>query len=215
MSEIRAIQTSYQGYRFRSRLEARWAVFFDACRLRWSYEGEGFVIPGHGCYLPDFFLPGLDTGLFVEVKPDQYEPSRGEVEMWSAFSKQIGKALLLASGPPAAKPFACATEGAWEASAVLVGDDGAVILRRGASAAEVAHSAPLRAIRAARGARFEHGEGPDTELTNWTLADDLIAGLKQRVNEAIAARDEEAAIEAHAELIEEEVRQWAPWKMQA
>jgi hypothetical protein len=29
-TEIKAIETSYKGYRFRSRLEARWAVFFDA-----------------------------------------------------------------------------------------------------------------------------------------------------------------------------------------
>ena len=31
MREIKAIQTEYNGYLFRSRLEARWAVFFDAC----------------------------------------------------------------------------------------------------------------------------------------------------------------------------------------
>ena len=29
MSDIKAIETYYKGYRFRSRLEARWAVFFD------------------------------------------------------------------------------------------------------------------------------------------------------------------------------------------
>ena len=27
--EIKAIETIYNGYKFRSRLEARWAVFFD------------------------------------------------------------------------------------------------------------------------------------------------------------------------------------------
>ena len=27
---IKAIETEYNGYKFRSRLEARWAVFFDA-----------------------------------------------------------------------------------------------------------------------------------------------------------------------------------------
>ena len=30
MSSIQVIETAYKGYRFRSRLEARWAVFFDA-----------------------------------------------------------------------------------------------------------------------------------------------------------------------------------------
>jgi hypothetical protein len=35
------IPTRYKGYHFRSRLEARWAVFFDALGLRWQYEVEG------------------------------------------------------------------------------------------------------------------------------------------------------------------------------
>lgn len=38
MSEIKPIQTRYKGYHFRSRLEARWAVFFDALGIAWKYE---------------------------------------------------------------------------------------------------------------------------------------------------------------------------------
>lgn len=34
--------TPYKGYWFRSRLEARWAVFFDTLGLKWLYEPEGF-----------------------------------------------------------------------------------------------------------------------------------------------------------------------------
>jgi hypothetical protein len=67
-NQIRAIETHYKGYRFRSRLEARWAVFFDAVGLRWRYETEGFVCGEGPCYLPDFYLP--DADLYVEVKPD-------------------------------------------------------------------------------------------------------------------------------------------------
>jgi hypothetical protein len=52
---IKPIETSYQGYRFRSRLEARWAVFFDTLGLAWEYEPEGYVLDGHP-YLPDFKL---------------------------------------------------------------------------------------------------------------------------------------------------------------
>lgn len=37
---IKAIETSYKGYRFRSRTEARWAVFFDALGVRWEYEAH-------------------------------------------------------------------------------------------------------------------------------------------------------------------------------
>jgi len=39
---VRPIETKYKGYRFRSRLEARWAVFFDTLGLKWWYEPEGF-----------------------------------------------------------------------------------------------------------------------------------------------------------------------------
>lgn len=40
---IKASQPSYSGYKFRSRLEARWAVFFTALGLQWVYEPEGLV----------------------------------------------------------------------------------------------------------------------------------------------------------------------------
>ena len=64
---IKAIQTRYDGCLFRSRLEARWAVFFNHLGLRWRYEPEGFEMPGFR-YLPDFFLPDWDV--YLEVKPD-------------------------------------------------------------------------------------------------------------------------------------------------
>ena len=57
MSEFKAIQTEYKGYLFRSRLEARWAVFFDAMGIEWEYEPEGIVLSDGTNYLPDFYLP--------------------------------------------------------------------------------------------------------------------------------------------------------------
>jgi hypothetical protein len=78
MPAPRPIETHYQGCRFRSRLEARWAVFFDALGIRWEYEPQGFIVKAWACreppeqgvqqwpYLPDFFLP--DFGCWVEVK---------------------------------------------------------------------------------------------------------------------------------------------------
>lgn len=62
---IKPIETWYAGCRFRSRLEARFAVFFDAVGARWEYEPQGFVVDGRP-YLPDFLLP--DCGTWVEVK---------------------------------------------------------------------------------------------------------------------------------------------------
>ena len=49
MNGLKAIETEYKGYRFRSRLEARWAVFFDACGVSWEYEPEGYDL-GNGLY---------------------------------------------------------------------------------------------------------------------------------------------------------------------
>lgn len=63
---LKAIETRYKGYRFRSRLEARWAVFFQEHGVRWEYEQEGFELP-FGRYLPDFYLPTRKA--FIEVKP--------------------------------------------------------------------------------------------------------------------------------------------------
>lgn len=62
---IKAIETQYAGCRFRSRLEARWAVFFDTLGVQWEYEPQGFETPD-GPYLPDFYLP---VGkVWVEIK---------------------------------------------------------------------------------------------------------------------------------------------------
>lgn len=74
MKQIAAIETVYKGHRFRSRLEARWAVFFDSAGVEWKYEPEGFrrwmVSDFDGdhyiSYLPDFHLPASNT--WVEVK---------------------------------------------------------------------------------------------------------------------------------------------------
>ena len=52
---MRPIETEYHGYRFRSRLEARWAVFFDALGVEWRYEPEGYEQDDStNRYLPDF-----------------------------------------------------------------------------------------------------------------------------------------------------------------
>jgi hypothetical protein len=61
------IETEYAGCRFRSRLEARWAVFFDALKLRWEYEPDAYAPPS-GNYLPDFRLHLASGPVWFEVK---------------------------------------------------------------------------------------------------------------------------------------------------
>ncbi len=65
---MKAIETEYNNYKFRSRLKARWAVFFDALGIEYEYENEGYDLDGVG-YLPDFWLPRLD--LWVEIKGER------------------------------------------------------------------------------------------------------------------------------------------------
>lgn len=77
---IKPIETPYKGYRFRSRLEARWAVFFDALNIKWEYEKEGFDLGDGDYYLPDFWLPELS--LWYEVK-GVLDQRQGGVNLWN------------------------------------------------------------------------------------------------------------------------------------
>ena len=63
---IKPIETYYNGYRFRSRLEARWAVFFDEMGIKYEYEPEGLTLSDGTLYLPDFYLPQFHC--YFEVK---------------------------------------------------------------------------------------------------------------------------------------------------
>lgn len=71
-----AIETTYAGCRFRSRLEARWAVFFDHFGLTWQYEPEGFELAERRRYLPDFYLPALDVWVEVKGSDDRMDMRR-------------------------------------------------------------------------------------------------------------------------------------------
>lgn len=43
--KFKPIDTYYKNYKFRSRHEARWAVFYDFLGIKWEYEIEGFELP--------------------------------------------------------------------------------------------------------------------------------------------------------------------------
>lgn len=96
----RAIETVYKGYKFRSRLEARYGVFFEALGLDWTYEPEGFDLDGVR-YLPDFKVKtpqGAD--IWYEIKPKGIKAD----EKFSRFKDQLlssddGRAELLFGDP--------------------------------------------------------------------------------------------------------------------
>lgn len=97
---IRAIQTSYAGYKFRSRLEARWAVFFDAAGIPFEYEPEGLILSDGSYYLPDFYLPDISVYLEVARKGLPREEME-EVQRKISDGMRCGNwAGLLALGDP-------------------------------------------------------------------------------------------------------------------
>lgn len=94
---IKAIETRYAGCRFRSRLEARWAVFFDALDIKWKYEPQGYVVGPPGdeiAYLPDFYLPKYDV--WAEVKGGEWDKEDRKKTFLFSHDADI---LLLGSFP--------------------------------------------------------------------------------------------------------------------
>jgi hypothetical protein len=88
------IQTKYDGTNFRSRLEAKWAHFFDS--VGWEWEYEPFDLNG---YIPDFVMMGWSEKLIVEVKPaasmaELYKHTKKiEASGWD------GDAMIVGAGP--------------------------------------------------------------------------------------------------------------------
>ena len=159
--------TRYKGYHFRSRLEARWAVFFDHLDVRWEYEPERFELPGGRSYLPDFLIRlGDDFGdRWIEVKP---EPRNCEPLAQLVSESKISGAVL-------AQPWA--EEKVWQVDSEVPGFVGLTRLRswfgdfaRMLLCERLGLNPELEAVwdeidaacDAARSARFEWGESGAT-----------------------------------------------------
>lgn len=113
---IRAIETRYAGCRFRSRLEARWAVFFDTLGIKWEYEAQGFDLGDGDLYLPDFWIPTHSyqdkhypqgnpptPGWWVEIKPVALTDH--EERLCRKLSKGTGHVVYALAGRVGAEEF--------------------------------------------------------------------------------------------------------------
>lgn len=158
---LKAIETSYKGYRFRSRLEARWAVFFDSLNIKWEYEKEGYDLGSIGFYLPDFWFPKIQ--MWAEIKGSV--PTPDEILKAEYLGINSGISVVIISGTPMEEDLMifdpieknwlrpdflkdlciwCHLAGIKEAHGILPN-----------------FCEPIRnAYTAARSARFEHGEKP-------------------------------------------------------
>jgi hypothetical protein len=102
------IETHYKGYRFRSRLEARWAVFFDTLGVTYHYELQGFNLDGRP-YLPDFWLPHSEgrawpqgtppvAGHWLEIKPHPLTPREESLAL--SLARQTRHHAYAVAGEP-------------------------------------------------------------------------------------------------------------------
>lgn len=206
--DIQPIETAYAGCRFRSRLEARWAVFFDRLGIEWLYEPESYTVGPFGArrgYVPDFYLPRW--GVWVEVKghADALDadlllraasPTHGLPLRISKPERQYGlwELRLLLLGPVPRRPAAHDLLAVIGGEVVVAqfgfficgsqsGRDHAVVPvyapSEPATAAQITDGLSFRegyelgfslcqhvqdAFRAARMARFEHGESGAPEV---------------------------------------------------
>lgn len=77
------IQICYGGYRFRSKLEAKWATFLDYLKIEYEYEPRIFNLSNGKGYLPDFWLKKQD--IFLEIKPEK-QLSQADFDKITLFS---------------------------------------------------------------------------------------------------------------------------------
>lgn len=154
---MKAIDTIYNGYKFRSRLEARWAVYFTEIGWQYDYEKEGFELEDGTWYLPDFYLPQIHT--WIEVKPDIV--TEEDIRKCMLFSKGLGTSanVVIVNNLPAPVQYPCFCDGRELGGVTL-----SVYIRwkgwqepyfGGDWVAE-----DLKAFEVAKQARFEHGETP-------------------------------------------------------
>lgn len=104
MLKLKPIPTTYRGIKYRSRLEARWAVFFHELGWIAEYEPNGFVV-GFTPYLPDFLIRDYDGHgpTFIEVKPTG--PSQGERIKMGGLVRASKIPGLIVIGSPIADSF--------------------------------------------------------------------------------------------------------------
>lgn len=107
MPSMKALETEYSGYRFRSRTEARWAACLDLMEVKWEYEKEGFDLGADGWYLPDFYVTypykacrGVELSCWVEIKGSQDQVTAEIIGQLQALAKQTRQPVYLFFGAP-------------------------------------------------------------------------------------------------------------------
>ena len=84
-------KTTYNGVRFRSKLESYVARRFDKYEVEWVYEPERLTINDSWC-IPDFYLPEYDV--YIEVRPARRVDDK-LLDKVRAIQEQHGKTTII------------------------------------------------------------------------------------------------------------------------
>jgi hypothetical protein len=163
--------TKYRGCLFRSRREARWAVFLDAAGIPWTYEKEGCRLEDGTDYFPDFWIPlpsepthagATGEGYWLEIRG--CPPTADEMNRCRFLATRTGHIVFLVDGQPGQEKDVWK----WYGDGRLIHDGERFEFPEPeilfwTSAADPSGDGTLhvhRAIARARRARFDHGELP-------------------------------------------------------
>lgn len=101
---MKKLKIKYNEYSFKTKTEAKWAVYFETLGIKFQYEDYGFDL-GNMNYLPDMYLPEL--GMWVEIKGrdlNDYEEEKAK-----RLCIETKQPVLLLEGDPALKAYAMLT----------------------------------------------------------------------------------------------------------
>lgn len=119
---IAPVRTLYEGFEFRSQLEAKWAIFFDLCKLEWQYEPHepfrweeirttpyGKKVVRDILYKPDFLVK-LELSDWIQELPDYFQEAWVEIKFEdtnktdelqiSLLSRDTNKPVIFLIGDP-------------------------------------------------------------------------------------------------------------------
>jgi hypothetical protein len=165
---VHAIETQYAGCRFRSRLEARTAVFLDHMRIDWEFEPQGYDLPS-GRYLPDFRITTGRTEVpqfYIEVKGGM--PDTREFTVASEINLYVAPLVIFSGDIPRQRGAGTAwimqqPDNGGEVTWTMTDPEQAMLrtvypVHGDVRRPETFGAVYDNALTAARSARFEHGE---------------------------------------------------------
>lgn len=214
---IKAIETLYDNHNFRSRTEARWAVFFNEASIKYIYEPEGFRFDDGTSYLPDFYLP--DQKIWFEAKG----VLNGDDEKKISNLRINGKDVIIGYSDMTFQVYGHPKEHSWlvrdlkrkkivfQASMRPKATKKCKYICNG-NLRKVDDDRALEAIYSGLRARFDHGYTPKTIHDEYKLIRDVDGKLEIKSEVALkykAYLKAKKEIQPYEKLLREEIKRFA------